>query len=67
MVNRAFHFSARAGNLTLQRLDAGLEFRHRKRVEILPDQHRERIARRLGQQIVRIHAAKVDPNGGEVN
>ena len=55
MVNRAFDLSARAANLRFEHPDARFQLLDGERVEILLGEHHQRIARRLGQQIVEIH------------
>jgi NADPH2:quinone reductase len=71
MVNGAFFFSARPFDLGLQRGDPGVEFGDRQRVEILPQQHGQRIVALPGEAIVpflwQVHAMKVDPAGSDVN
>lgn len=43
MVNGELNFRLHPGDLALQRGDARFEFRHRERIEVLPDDRIQRI------------------------
>lgn len=67
MVNGVFNFCAAAGDLTLQRGDARLEFIDGEAIDILPDELVHRIVGALGEKIVGLHRHNVDRGGPHVN
>jgi hypothetical protein len=67
MVNRAFHLAFGAHDFGFQGGDAGLKLLDRQGIKVLLDQHNQRIAGTLRQDIVQIHAPNVDPPFVEVN
>ena len=58
-VNGASQFSLNPVNFYLKRGLTGLQLFHRQRIEILPQELRQRIIRLFRQKIVQIHVPKV--------
>jgi hypothetical protein len=67
MVNGAFYFRARSFDFGLKRGNPRLQFRYRKRIEILTGKARHGIVFATRQILVCVHAASVDRTGREVN
>ena len=67
MVNGAFEFSARAGNLGFEPGDATLQLGDGKRIEILAAERGDGIVASLGQEFVGVHISKVDRKSSAVN
>lgn len=55
MVNGAFNLASGAGDLTLQCGEPGFQFGHGKRVQILPQQSRQRIVGLAWKIITQVH------------
>ena len=58
-VNGASQFSLNPVNFCLKRGLTGLQLFHRQRIEILPQELRQRIIRLFRQKVVQIHVPKV--------
>ena len=67
MVNGALSMLAGAGEFGLELGDARLQLGHRKRVEILTSQQRERVIGRGRKIVFDVHIHNVDRAGARVN
>ena len=67
MVNGAFDSCPGARDFGFQHGDARLQFFHRKRVQILPGQHHQRVAGIFGQDVIQVHMRIVDQRPESVN
>ena len=59
MVNGTGNFLVNAGDFPFQQHDTVLEFVNRQGIKILLDQKGKRIAKPLGEEIIKIHAPEI--------